>query len=585
MRGYRPGTVERDRSMKDIQQNERHYSKLYRNFIFLILVSSLIPHLLVGWGIYLYFSNFSNTRLEEQFQNQVEDHRKIIELFLKERTSDLRLVARTQSLDYLKKQENLRSALAALNQSELKFIDLGVIDPQGKHLSYAGPYSLMDKDYSQTFWFKEVMKKGVFISDMFEGFRKSPHFIIAYLHHEGKDRWILRATVDTEYFRSLVENVKIGKTGEAYLLNQFGLFQTRPRFRGRIMEKAPLSIGEFRKDSGIEIIGGEGRSAPQSFPRQIVAYAWLKDPRWLLVVKQDYSEAFSTVNRANWSTLIFLHLSSLGIIILTVVVTYLIIKMIKRRDEKARLLNDQLMQASKLASIGEISAKVAHELNSPLGGILIYANLLLEDTPAEDPKQSDLKQIVEQTLRCKEIVKDLLEFSRQSDHRRVPCSINQSIRQTVELLSKQALIQSPIFLGPIVQSNIRVVQELDPDLPLITADPNRMNQVLVNLIINAVDAMEGEGTLTLRTFQQPLEKKVVLEVGDTGIGIPEGNRSKIFDPFFTTKEVGKGTGLGLSTVYGIVQEHGGTIEVQSTVGKGTTFTLKFPFEDPSSYDS
>lgn len=583
--GCRPGTVERDRSMKDIQQNERHYSKLYRNFIFLILVSSLIPHLLVGWGIYLYFSNFSNTRLEEQFQNQVEDHRKIIELFLKERTSDLGLVARTQSLDYLKKQENLRSALAALNQSELKFIDLGVIDPQGKHLSYAGPYSLMDKDYSQTFWFKEVMEKGVFISDMFEGFRKSPHFIIAYLHHQGKDRWILRAAVDTEYFRSLVENVKIGKTGEAYLLNQSGLFQTRPRFRGRIMEKAPLAIGEFRKDSGIEIIGGEGKSAPQSFPRQIVAYAWLKDPRWLLVVKQDYSEAFSTVNRANWSTLIFLHLSSLGIIILTVVVTYLIIKMIKRRDEKAGLLNDQLMQASKLASIGEISAKVAHELNSPLGGILIYANLLLEDTPAEDPKQSDLKQIVEQTLRCKEIVKDLLEFSRQSDHRRVPCSLNQSIRQTVELLSKQALIQSPIFLGPIVQSNIRVVQELDPDLPLITADPNRMNQVLVNLIINAVDAMEGEGTLTLRTFQQPLEKKVVLEVGDTGIGIPEENRSKIFDPFFTTKEVGKGTGLGLSTVYGIVQEHGGTIEVQSTVGKGTTFTLKFPFEDPSSYES
>jgi two-component system NtrC family sensor kinase len=140
-------------------------------------------------------------------------------------------------------------------------------------------------------------------------------------------------------------------------------------------------------------------------------------------------------------------------------------------------------------------------------------------------------------------------------------------------------------LGPIVQAGVRIVQELDSDLPLINADPNRLNQVLVNLIINAVDAMEGKGTLTLRTFQQPLVKKIVLEVIDTGMGIPSENLSKIFEPFFTTKEVGKGTGLGLSTVYGIVQEHGGTIEVQSTVGKGTTFTIKFPFEDPSSYES
>ncbi len=576
------GTVEKDGSMKDTDQGKGHYSRLYRNFIFLILVSSLIPHLLVGWGIYLYFSNFSHTRLKETFQNQVEDHRKIVALFLKERTSDLQLVARTHTLDYLRQQENLSSVFSALNQGGQTFIDLGVIDTQGKHLSYAGPYSLMDKDYSQTFWFKQVMEKGVFISDMFEGFRKSPHFIIAFLRLEGKRPWILRATVDTEYFRSLVENVKIGKTGEAYLLNQSGLFQTRPRFGGPIMGKAPLFMGTFHKDSGIEVIGEDRRSSKRSSPRLIVAYAWLKDPRWLLVVKQDYSEAFSTVNRANWATLIFLHLSSLGIIILTIVVTYLIIKMIERRDEKARLLNDQLMQASKLASIGELSAKVAHELNSPLGGILIYANLLLEDMPPEDPKQNDLKEIVEQTLRCKEIVKDLLEFSRQSNHRRVPCSLNQSVRQAIDLLSKQAIFQSPLFLGPIVQAGVRVVQELDPDLPLIDADPNRLNQVLVNLIINAVDAMEGKGTLTLRTFQQPPEKKIVLEVSDTGMGISSEDMSKIFEPFFTTKEVGKGTGLGLSTVYGIVREHGGTIEVQSDVGKGTTFILKFPLEDPLS---
>ncbi|MBI5604918.1 MAG: two-component sensor histidine kinase [Deltaproteobacteria bacterium] len=574
----------RDGTMKDTTPKEGHYARLFRKFIFLILVGSLIPHLLVGWGIYLYFSNFSDSRLKESFHRQVEDHRKIVELFLQERTTNLQLIAQTHSLDYLRKPENLHSVFSALNQRGRAFIDLGVIDRQGKHLSYIGPYPLMDKAYSQTFWFKEVMKKGVFISDMFMGFRNTPHFIIAFLRQEGNQRWILRASIDTEYFRSLVEKVKIGTTGEAVLINQSGLFQTSPRFTGTIMGKAPLSMGVFHQDSGIEIMSGPDGSPQAPRPRQIVAYAWLKDPRWLLVIKQDYSEAFSAVNRANWATLIFLFFSSLGILVITIVITYFIIKMIRKRDDTTRQLNDQLLQASKLASIGELSAKVAHELNSPLGGILIYANLLLEDTPPEDPKQNDLKEIINQALRCKDIVKDLLEFSRQSNHRRLPCSLNQSIRQAVDLLSKQALFNSPLFLGPIVQPDIEVVQEVDPDLPLITADPNRLNQILVNLIINAVDAMEGKGTLTLRTFQRPLEKKVVLEVSDTGMGIPEENLSRIFDPFFTTKEVGKGTGLGLSTVYGIVRQHGGTIEVQSTVGKGTTFILTFPFEDLKSFE-
>ncbi len=398
--GKPPETVERDGSMKDVNQENGHYSRFYRNFISLILVCSLIPHLLVGWGIYLYFSHFSQSRLKEYFQNQVEDHRKMVELFLKERVFDLGLVSRTHSLDYLRKEENLASVYAALNQGGQTFLDLGVLDQNGRHLSYVGPYQLMDKDYSQTFWFKEVLGKGVFISDMFKGYRNAPHCIIACLHLDGKHPWILRATIDTEYFRSLVENVKIGKTGEAFLLNRSGFYQSSPRSGGQIMGRSPLPMEKITRDSGIEIIGEDGGSKQPS-PQMIVAYAWLKNPQWLLVVKQDYAEAFRSVNKANWATLIFLHLSALGIVLLTIVVTYLIIKMIRKRDEKARLLNNQLMQASKLASIGELSAKVAHELNSPLGGILIYANLLLEDLPQEDPRRNDLGEIVEQALRCK----------------------------------------------------------------------------------------------------------------------------------------------------------------------------------------
>ena len=564
--------------MKDAGQEKGHYSKLYRKFVSLILISSLIPHLLIGWAIYLYFSDFSHNRLKEQFLNQVEDHRKIIELFLKERVADLEFAAQTQPLGFWTQPKNITTILKALNHGGQFFIDLGVIGEEGKHLAYVGPYQLMGINYSQEFWFKEVMKKKVFISDMFMGFRKSPHFIIAYLHQEGNRRWIIRASIDTDYFRSLVETIRIEKTGEAYLVNPSGILQTNSRFSGRIMDKTALPMGQFQDPSGISLIGGDKEPADPILPQQIVAHTWLKNPRWLLVVKQDYAEAFKGVNQANWTALIFLHLSGLGIIVITIVVTYFIIRMIRLRDEKARHLNERLMQASKLASVGEVSAKVAHELNSPLGGILIYANLVLEDTPEEDPRHKDLKEIIDQALRCKEIVKDLLEFSRKSTYRRVPCNLNQSLREAVDLLSKQVLRQSSLFLGPIVQADIQVVQDNDPDLPLIEGDPGRMNQVLVNLIINAVDAMGGKGTLTIRTYQKPQEKRVFLEVSDTGMGIPPENLSRIFEPFFTTKEVGKGTGLGLSTVYGIVQEHGGTIDVRSIVGQGTTFILSFPIQ-------
>jgi two-component system, NtrC family, sensor kinase len=229
----------------------------------------------------------------------------------------------------------------------------------------------------------------------------------------------------------------------------------------------------------------------------------------------------------------------------------------------------KLLQSEKMASLGKLAAGVAHEINNPLAGILIYANILLEDTSPEDHRRQDLKEIVDQTLRCKDIVQGLLDFSRQTRHRWVMTDLNQSIRRTIGLLGKQALFH-----------HIQLAEELDPDLPPLIADPGQVNQILMNLIINAVDAMNAAGTLTLRTYPLPDSGKIGLEVSDTGCGIPEENLSSIFDPFFTTKEVGKGTGLGLSTVYGIVQEHRGAIEVTSRVGQGTTFIIRLPVDGP-----
>lgn len=230
----------------------------------------------------------------------------------------------------------------------------------------------------------------------------------------------------------------------------------------------------------------------------------------------------------------------------------------------------KLLHSEKMASLGKLAAGVAHEINNPLGGILIFANILLEETDRKDHRWWDLKQIVEQTLRCQEIVKELLDFSRQSKHRWVQCDINQSLQQTISLLGKQAL-----FL------DIQIVKDIDPRVPKIVADPGQLNQVFINLMTNAVDAMEGKGILSIRTYPIPDLEKIGLEIEDSGSGIPPENLSRIFDPFFTTKDTGKGTGLGLSTVYGIIEEHEGTIEVRSILGEGTTFLIRLPIKGPT----
>ncbi|MEW6615539.1 MAG: ATP-binding protein [Thermodesulfobacteriota bacterium] len=559
---------------------KNHYSRLYRKFVFLTLICSLAPLFLVGWGIYIYYSGFSRMRIENYFKSQVEHHRGIIELFLRERTSDLQLVIFTHSPDYLQKTPNLRRVFNVMNREGCFFTDLGIIDDQGRHLAYVGPYDLMGKNYSKTFWFKEVMKKGVYISDMFMGFRNAPHFIIAVLRTEGNRKWILRASIDTEYFRSLVENVKMGRTGEVYLSNREGILQTTPRFSGKIMEKAPLPAAFFHKESGIGILETDRDDPNQQFPRQIIAYTWLQNPRWKLVIKQDYSEAFRDVNHANRAALIFLHLSLLVILIISVISTRYMIKVIKKRDEEADRLNKQLTQASKLASLGELSAGVAHEINNPLA-IILTENQVIRDSVEETPNLDDsfktelftsLSQVDAQVQRCNLITQNLLRFSRRTKSRLETVNLNAFLEEIIQLMEGRAK-----------GMGIQFSADLDKDLPAFLSDPSQLQQVFLNLITNAFDAHDGKpyGTISISTRSNNQREGVEIVVADTGSGISPENMEKMFDPFFTTKPVGKGTGLGLSISYSIIRRLGGDISVQSEIGKGTQFNLFLPFMPPA----
>ncbi|MCA2000363.1 MAG: cache domain-containing protein [Chloroflexi bacterium] len=239
---------------------------------------------------------------------------------------------------------------------------------------------------------------------------------------------------------------------------------------------------------------------------------------------------------------------------------------LRERDEKLKeFAKKKIMESERLALIGQLSANVAHELNNPLQGIVTYSNLLLEGEACNEETRANAEKIAIQANRCRDIIRGLLDFSRHKNPDKTLCSVNNLLRRCVSLVERQTIFQ-----------NIEIVMELDESDPLAVVDPSQVERVFLNLIINAADAMENGGTLTLITRRDQAMKCVEVKVRDTGHGIAEENMEKIFDPFFTTKETGHGVGLGLAISYGIVKEHNGAINVESAPGKGATFTVSFP---------
>jgi two-component system NtrC family sensor kinase len=241
-------------------------------------------------------------------------------------------------------------------------------------------------------------------------------------------------------------------------------------------------------------------------------------------------------------------------------------KKVEERTKELIEMQSHLIQSEKLASLGKLAAGVAHEINNPLGGILIYSHLLLEETKKDTPEYESLKKIVKETTRCKDIVKGLLEFARPKEPEMAPTDINDVVDRSLSLFERQVLFQ-----------NIKINKHY-ADLPRIVADGAQLQQVFTNIIVNAAEAMEGNGVLTIRTWLDTMNECLKIEFTDTGHGIKKEDKARLFEPFFTTKEVGKGTGLGLAISYGIVQKHQGLIEVKSEPGKGSTFTVVLPWK-------
>jgi two-component system NtrC family sensor kinase len=558
-----------------VKQN--HYNTMRRIILgSMILVPLGVFFVVLGTGYY-YFRDSIETSTISGMRRIVEDHRQMIEGFLRERQADLKFVLNSYSYRHLINGDQLDRVFAHLQSQSEAFVDLGVFDEKGIHVAYHGPYELTGRSYAQAAWFREVLRKSYYISDIFLGYRRVPHFIIALKRKERGTQWVIRATIDTHLFNELVEKVRIGKTGEAYILNEAGILQTERRSGGDLMEKDPLSSQYPASSQGINtFIMNEPEG--EAF---LYATTWLHTKKWLLVVRQEKADAFRALRSASYLILLIMFAGGTGIVVLAFYLTGIIIRRLQQADIEKEKLGEQLITASRLAELGEMAAGFAHEINNPLQ--IMKAEQTLIDSILSDllqagklgnlkdigEVQDSLKQVGQQIERCAEITQAILQFGRQSEPESKDLDLKQFIPQVTAMIQKKANV-----------NGIAVRQDIATDIPLIHADSGQLQQVLLNLYNNAIDAVLAKyastgGELIIETVRTE-KNKVEIRVTDNGIGISKENLGKIFTPFFTTKPVGKGTGLGLSVCHGIIDHMGGNMLVASEKGVGTTFTIQLP---------
>ena len=553
------------------------YANLRRVILVSMILVPLVTFVLILGIGYYYFTTSLESSTIDTIKRIVSDHRHMIDSFLTNRRANLEFIVNSYSFDDLAEPENLYKILINLQQESSAFVDLGVFNEEGIHVNYQGPYKLVGMDYAKAPWFKEVMKKGQYISDTFLGYRRIPHFIIALKREAGGNTWVIRATIDTHIFNDLVKRVRIGKTGEAYLLNAEGIFQTERRSGGNLMDRDPETIEKPSSHTGIKtFIEKDSRG-----DAYLYATTWLTEKDWLLVVRQEKADAFRFLRSAAYLIVLVTIIGGAAIVGLAFLLTDRIVRRMERLDTEREQLGGQLIRASGLAELGEMATGFAHEINNPLQVIkseqALIDSIILEMKEKGEWKPSEslseledsMQQIDLQISRCAGITQAILKFGRQSEPKVEDIALQDYIPEVTHMVEQKAVVHG-----------IALKQQVSEDTPKVHADRGQLQQVLLNLYNNAIDAIltrhGAEGGELVVGAKAKENGKVEIFVRDNGTGINPEDQKKIFSPFFTTKPVGKGTGLGLSVCYGIVDRMGGIMEVQSEKGVGTTFTVILP---------
>ncbi len=538
----------------------RSYRRFRLTLFSVMILIAIVPVIITAGLGYHNYRDLLQAEERGQLESRLDSSIKSIEAMVNSLTSVVLFVAQDDRYTELITGDNLEKLFVRIKDRHNFFADLGVIDQDGIQQAYFGPYNLGGTDYSTEPWLRDVIDKGLYISRVYTGYRQIPHFAIAVSNVTPTTgaTWVLRATIDAVTLQQFVNTIKTNSSDDLFLVDDEGYLQTPSANYGQTLLKI---------QSGPEILPHNGLS--EKGKNLLHGIGKIENSPWsLILVEKQY------IHQDDWTTfrakLLTIVISCLAISLLVVYgLVTLLTNLIHKADKMQMTMLREAEHTDKLASIGRLAAGVGHEINNPLA-IIDQKTGLVEDLLLMSPQfehretiEGCLKVINGSVERCKAITHRLLGFARRAGVRCEALQVNDILQEVLLFLENS-----------MVHNRIHIDLQLQDNLPLISSDHLQLQQVFLNIINNAIDAVAKDGIISITTQQTKADVLIFIE--DNGHGIDTESLPYIFEPFFTTKETGKGTGLGLSITYGLIKKLAGDISVQSQIDRGTTFTITLP---------
>ncbi len=544
-----------------------HGRELFWHTLGRMLLLYFVPLLLLAVFFHVQYRDVRRDSLRLHLEGLAEHQARTFDIFLRERLVSLSNVLRDPSFDRAHAARSLPAVLATLRQESDAFVDVGLVDAAGTLVSYAGPVNYPSGvSYRDDAWFRALLSPGrsSVITGIYLGVRGRPHFTIAVRDGEGDALVVLRSALSPERLARFLATLEGAAEVNAAVVDANGVLEVATPRVGTPLRASPF-VPPTTPRRGF--VPGERKSGRPDY-----AYAWLNETPWALVVSDARGDVSQAVSGGPRTALLATLAAFLFVGMVILIRTRQVVGVQLATERHTAELSGQLVHAARLASVGELAAGIAHEINNPLAIIAEEVGVLKDSLDpslaSDDDEPLDLAEhldaIHDAVFRCRDITRKLLGFVRQKDVQVEPHALHDVLDEVLDVLLSNEL----------VISNVEVERRYDPRVGRILADRPQLVQVFVNLVKNAMDAMEGGGRLTVSTvLHGPM---AAASFRDTGCGMSAEQLERIFMPFFTTKEPGKGTGLGLSVSYTIIRNLGGAVYVDSAPGEGSNFTVELP---------